>query len=243
MKVKQRNQVDREIGQKIDRALEGISGIKSINSVAGQNSLTVTIVKQLDYDMNRLMADVKSSVDSIYDWPILAERPQIIQETLVFDALLVQLHGDTDPDSLIKVGESVKQKLLSYPAIQKIEEYGAHSYAVYIQVDPYKMRQYGLSFDDISTAINRQSVRAKSGVLKTPNGKYLLYSDHVAETEKMLSNLVVTVTDQGHIIYLADIADIKDDITEHDSNVTFNNKPTMGFAVKMSATSDVLGNI
>ncbi|CAH9049673.1 Antibiotic efflux pump membrane transporter ArpB [Pseudoalteromonas holothuriae] len=233
-------QVDREIGQKIDRALEGISGIKSINSIAGQNSLTVTIVKLLDYDMNRLMADVKSSIDSIYDWPLLAERPQIIQETLVFDALLVQLHGDTDPDSLIKVGETVKQKLLSYPAIQKIEEYGAHSYAVYIQVDPYKMRQYGLSFDDISTAINRQSVRAKSGVLKTPNGKYLLYSDHVAETEKMLSSLVVTVTEQGHIIYLSDIADIKDDITEHDSNVTFNNQATMGFAVKMSATSDVL---
>ncbi|TMO58990.1 AcrB/AcrD/AcrF family protein [Pseudoalteromonas aurantia] len=234
------DQVDREIGQKVDRALEGISGIKSINSVAGQNSLTVTIVKQLDYDMNRLMADVKSSVDSIYDWPVLAERPQIIQEALVFDALLVQLYGDTDSDSLIKAGESVKQKLLSYPAIQKIEEYGAHSYAVYIQIDPYRMRQYGLSFDDISLAIRQQSVRAKSGILKTSNGKYLLYSDHVAETEKMLSSIVVKVTEQGHVIYLSDIADIKDDITEHDSNVTFNNKPTMGFAVKMSATSDVL---
>ncbi|BBN80643.1 acriflavin resistance protein [Pseudoalteromonas sp. A25] len=234
------DQVDREIGQKIDRALEGISGIKSINSVAGQNSLTVTIIKQLDYDMNRLMADVKSSIDSIYDWPVLAERPQIFQETLVFDALLVQLHGHTDPDSMIKIGEAVKQKLLSYPAIQKIEEYGAHSYAVYIQIDPYKMRQYGLSFDHISAAITKQSVRAKSGILKTPNGKYLLYSDHVAETEKMLSDLVVSVTEQGHIIYLSDVADIKDDITEHDSNVTFNNQPTMGFAVKMSATSDVL---
>lgn len=234
------SQVDREIGLKIDRALEGISGIKSISSVSEQNHLTVTIIKQLDYDMNRLMADVKSSVDSIYDWPAQAERPRIVQETLVFDALLVQLHGNTDPDSLIKAGETVKQKLLSYPAIQKLEEYGAHSYAVYIQIDPNKMRQYGLNFERISTAITKQSVRSKSGVLKTPNGKFLVYSDHVAETEKMLSDLVVSVTEQGHIIYLSDIADIKDDITEHDSNVTFNNLPTIGFAVKMSATSDVL---
>ena len=62
-------QVDNEIAQKVDQALQGVAGIKHIKSQSTQHMLNVTISKKLDYSMERLFSDVKARVESIYDWP------------------------------------------------------------------------------------------------------------------------------------------------------------------------------
>jgi multidrug efflux pump subunit AcrB len=145
-------QVDTEIGQKIEQALQGIAGIKHINSVSSQDSLSVTVNKQLDYSMDKLINEVKSNIDNIYDWPQLAEKPHVERVEDAYSALMVQLSGNTDNDSLIKQGDRLKRALLANPAIHKITSHGAHDYGIYINVTPDKMRQYELNFDDISIA-------------------------------------------------------------------------------------------
>jgi multidrug efflux pump subunit AcrB len=233
-------QVDTEIGQKIEQALQGIAGIKHINSVSSQDSLSVTVNKKLDYSMDKLINEVKSSVDNIYDWPQLAEKPQVERVEDAYSALMVQLSGNTDNDSLIKQGDRLKRALLANPAIHKITSYGAHDYGIYINVTPDKMRQYELTFDDISIAIEQQSVRSKSGLLKTNNGQFLLYSEQHAEYQRELKKLVVKTSANGNIVLLSDIAQINDGFIEHDSDIRFNGQPTIAFEVKMSDQSDVL---
>ena len=233
-------QIDRELGQKLEQALQGIAGIKHINSASSQSSINITVKKKLDHSMERLLADIKSNVENIYDWPQLAEKPKIYRNEDSFDALMVQLSGDTDKDTLIKVAHRVKQALLANPEIHKIEQYGAHDYSIYINVNPDRMRQLGLTFDEISAAIAQQSVRSKSGLLKTDNGQYLIYSEQHAQYQRDLAELVIKVSDDGNIIVLDDIAQIDDGFVEHDSDIHFNGQPTIGFAIKMSAKSDVL---
>lgn len=233
-------QVDVEIGQKIEQALQGIAGIKHINSVSSQDSLSVTVSKKLDYSMDKLLNDVKSNIDNIYDWPQLAEKPKVERVEDAYSALMVQLSGNTDNDSLIKQGDRLKRALLANPAIHKITSHGAHNYGIYINVTPDKMRQYELSFDDISVAIQQQSVRSKSGLLKTNNGQFLLYSEQHAEYQRELKKLVVKTSANGNIILLSDIAQINDGFIEHDSDIRFNGQPTIAFEVKMSDQSDVL---
>ena len=233
-------QVDKELGQKIAQALQGIAGIKHTDAVSSQNSIEIKIKKKLDHSMERLLADIKANVENIYDWPALAEKPRVVRNEDSFDALMVQLSGDTDKDSLLKVGLRVKQALLANAEIHKIEQYGADDYSIYIDVDPIKMRQLSLSFDDIASAISQQSIRSKSGLLKTNNGQFLVYSEHHAQHQRDFSSLIVKVTEQGHIIHLKDVAEINDGFIEHDAQLHFNGQDTIGFAVKMSAKSDVL---
>ncbi|MFT5755691.1 MAG: multidrug efflux pump subunit AcrB [Alteromonadaceae bacterium] len=233
-------QIDKELGQKIELALQGIAGIKHITSTSSQNSINITVKKKLDHSMERLLADIKSNVENIYDWPQFAEKPNISRNEDSFDALMVQLSGDTDKDTLIKVAHRVKQALMANPEIHKMDQYGAHDYSIYINVNPDKMRQLGLTFDEISEAISQQSVRSKSGLLKTDNGQYLIYSEQHAQHQRELAELVIKVSNDGNVIYLADIANIDDGFVEHDSDIHFNGQPTIGFAIKMSAKSDVL---
>jgi len=232
-------QIDQELGQKIEQALQGIAGIKHITSASSQGSVNITVKKQLDHSLERLLADIKSNVENIYDWPQLAERPKVYRNEDTLDALMVQLSGDTDKDTLIKVAHRVKQALLANPEIHKIEQFGAHDYSIYIDVNPEIMRQLGLTFEEISQAISQQSVRSKSGLLKTDNGQYLIYSQQHAQHQRELAELVIKVFNDGNVITLNDIAEINDGFIEHDSDVLFNGQATIGFSIKMSAKSDV----
>ena len=237
---KSARQIDREIAQKIEQALLGISGIKHINIQASADSLSVGVEKSLDHSIDRLFNDIKENVDNIHDWPVSIARPVVERNEDTFDALMVQLSGDTDRESLIKVGAKLKQALLANPAIHKLEEYGADTYSINIEVDPIKMRQYQLGFDDVASAINQQSVSGRSGLLKTDNGQFLLYWDQIAEDKITLEKILIKVTAVGHKVYLSDIAEVDDGFVEHDSAQSFNNTPTIGFSIKMAADSDVL---
>ncbi|OEF09598.1 efflux RND transporter permease subunit [Vibrio genomosp. F10] len=233
-------QVDVEITQKIEQSLQGIAGIKDIQSSSSQSSAYVAIKKQLDYPMQVLLDDIKSAVDNIYDWPELAEKPQVQRKEDSFDALIVQLSGDSDKDSLIKIGKELKRALLANPKIHKIEEYGANKYAISININPHKVRELGLTFAQVSHAIRQQSTRNKDGLLKTDNGQILLYTSHLATHQRELSKLIIQTFDNGQKIRLEDVATINDGFVEHDSKLRFNNQLSRAFAIKMSAKSDVL---
>ncbi len=233
-------QVDSEVGQKIEQALEGIAGIEHIELTSSQNQLSVTINKKLDYDIDRLVNDIKNRVDNIYDWPMNAEKPQVHRVEETYSALMVQLYGDTDEETLLNLGQRIKQSLLANPAIHKLETHSASNYHIYINIEPDKMKQYQLTFSDIGDAIGQQSVRSKSGLLKTDNGQFLIYSEQHARQQRDFEKLVVKIPENGRAIYLSDIASINDGFVEHDSEMHFNNQATIAFEIKMSAESDVL---
>jgi len=233
-------QIDQELGQKVIQALEGLSGIKSVAVTSQQDMLNVTVKKQLDYDVQRLFSDVKANIESIYDWPQQAEKPQVQLADMTFDALMVQLHGDTDDHSLVQLANQVKQTLLANPAVHKIEQYGLLEYGVYIYLQPEKMQLYELSLTEVAEAIHQQSVRSRTGLLKTNNGQFLLQGQYSAESLQRLSQLVVRVSDQGQRLRLSDVARIEDGFIEGNSEIRFNQQPSIAFAVKMAAKSDVL---
>ncbi len=233
-------QVDNEVGQKIEQALEGVAGIEHIELTSSQDQLSVTISKKLDYNIDRLVNDIKNRVDNIYDWPMHAEKPQVQRVEETYSALMVQLYGDTDDETLLDVGQRIKQSLLANPAIHKIETHSAANYHIYINIEPDMMKQYQLTFSDIADAIRQQSVRSKSGLLKTDNGQFLIYSEQHARQQRDFEQLVVKIPESGGAIYLSDIASINDDFVEHDSTMHFNGQATIAFEIKMSAESDVL---
>ena len=62
---------------KIEDNLKGIVGIDRVTSVSRENSATVTIETDLDFDIDVILADVKNAVDKVPSFPSGMEPPVI----------------------------------------------------------------------------------------------------------------------------------------------------------------------
>ena len=103
------------------------------------------------------------------------------------------------------------------PRIQRIYGVGSvtslgNTYALRVWMKPDVMAQYGLTPDDISTAINNQSfVTAVGSFGELSNNKYK-YSMEYKGLLKDISeyeDIVLKTLDGGHVLYLKDVAEIE----------------------------------
>ena len=80
-------EVEEQIVIRIEEAIYNLDGVKHINSQARQGRGSVTVEVDTAFDMNKMLNDIKSRVDSIISFPVDAERP-IVMEEIIRESLL-----------------------------------------------------------------------------------------------------------------------------------------------------------
>jgi len=99
-------QVDQQITQKIEKALEGLPGIKKIHSTSLEGISSIMVQRNEGYSLQRLQDDVRARLDGIYNLPKMADKPVITRNDFDFPALIVQLFGTAQPVGIQSGAES-----------------------------------------------------------------------------------------------------------------------------------------
>ncbi|MDB0068182.1 efflux RND transporter permease subunit, partial [Akkermansiaceae bacterium] len=150
--------VERGIAIRIEESLQTVDGILHISSVSTESSATVTIEAKETYDVRRLLDDVKVQVDAIQQFPEQAEKPVITENQRERQVLWVELYGDV-PEAIRKeAARKLRDTLLREPAISQVETYGARDYEISIEPSEDKLRQFDLTFAEVSQAVSNNSV-------------------------------------------------------------------------------------
>ena len=225
------DQVDRGIARKIEKALEGMPGIKRISSLSEEGFSTVTIQKVSGFDIDRFQNEINSRVDSIFSFPQSAERPIITRDELNIEALLVQIYGDTDTATLQKIARQVREDLLADPKIEKIEDFGLLPYEVRIEVDKDKLRAHGVALQDIGQAVQRASLDYKRGDITSEAGRVVIRADHKAMARSEFEMIPVQTRSDGTRILIRDVARVVDGFEEDFLTARFQGKPSVGIQI------------
>jgi multidrug efflux pump subunit AcrB len=233
-------QVDRQITQKIEKALEGMPGIKKIHATSLEGLSSVVVQKREGYDLRQLQDDVRMGLDEIENLPQEAERAIISRNDFDFPALIVQLYGDTDIATLQRLGRAVRDELLAQPEISKIKRWGEKRAELRIEVYPARLQQYGLTIDDIVETIQHASLTYKAGSLKTSGGTITLRADNQSYRYRDFANIAVYPKRDGSQLLLGDLAKIVDGFEDDDVIVRFNGQPALGMEVLIGRKENLL---
>ncbi len=233
-------QIDRQITQKIETALEDLPGVKNIYSSSVDDYSSVNVQKIGGYKLERLLEDVKLRLDSIADFPQEADKPLISRDDYDMPALYVQVYGDTDTYTLQKVGRQVKQALLSQPEISKLNIWGEKTAEIRIEVNPEMLEKYQLSLSDVVTKIQQSSLTLKAGSLTTQGAEISLRADSQAYRYNDFAGITILKNSNGSQLMLNDIAQIVDAYEEDQSIVRFNGEATVGMEVLVGNKDNVL---
>jgi len=233
-------QVDQQITRKIERALEGLQGVKRVQSTSVEGFSSILVQKNSGYSLQRLLDDVRIRLDSIYNLPKAAERPVISRNDFDFPALIVQLYGETDTSTLQRLGRKVREELLAQPEVSKLNVWGERNAEIRIEMRPQVLESHGLTIADIVTKIQQSSLTFKAGSLKTKGGRIALRADNQAYFVRDFAEIPIVDNGDGSRLLLGDLGDIRDAYENDDVIVRFNGQPALGMEVLIGRKENLL---
>lgn len=196
------------ISIKIEEALESVAGIKRITSTSNAAGSEVTIEKSSDYDLDKLLTDVKNKVDSIYNFPVDAEKPVIEKERFKEHALWVQIYGAADRSTLYRLAERLKADLYAQSGISELSLQGKAEAMISIEVDEARLQSYGLSLEQIAEAINQESSTFLTTSLRHSDKVIRLKVAEQAYLAGEFAQIPLIKTTHGSLIRLEEVATV-----------------------------------
>ena len=224
-------EVEEAVNVRIEEAIQGIDGIKRIQSTASEGMGTVTIDLELGADARRVMDDVKSRIDTITTFPLQAEKPIIRELTIRQQVVDIAVSGDIDPFTLKQVAERVRDDLAAIPEITHVDLVSAPPYEISIEVSEDDLRRHGLTFDQVANAVRRSSLDLPGGSVRTERGEILLRTIGQAYRGTEYGNLVLWTRADGTRLHLDDVATVVDGFEETDQYARFDGEPAMMVSV------------
>jgi multidrug efflux pump subunit AcrB len=232
--------VDQQITRKIEKAIEGLAGVKKVSSYSSEGISSVSVQKQEGYLLERLSEDLRAKLDAIYGLPEKSEKPIVTRNDFDLAAMIVQLYGDTDTNTLQKTATDVREALLALPEVSKIKSWGKKQPEIRIELIPDKMLAYNLSPELVITSIRESSISFQAGSLKTLGGTIALRADNERLQRLDFEEIRIKSFKDGREIVLADVANVIDDYEDDDSIVRFNGQPGIGMEILIGREENLL---
>ena len=224
-------EVETGVIDKIEESLRQVNGIKKLTSVANEGLATVIAEIDSDYDIQEVMDEIKTQVGSISSLPEQTEKPVVYRTRFTSNVMWVSIYGNAGEASLKELAKDVRDELKLRPGINKVEVVGARPYEISLEVSEQKMREYGLTFDQVVNAVRASSVDLPGGAIKAENGNMLLRAKGQAYVFADFSRIVLMRGANGAKVMLSDIANIRDDFTEIEGFSSFDGQPSISLRV------------
>ncbi|WP_066853057.1 efflux RND transporter permease subunit [Halodesulfovibrio spirochaetisodalis] len=231
--------VEQSITIKIEEALNGVRGIKETYSTSSLSGSTVVVEKKTGYPLSTLMRDVKSKVNAIDTLPARADRPVVSQEEWDEHILYIHLYGDAPQETLQTLADKIRRKLLLKPNISTVRYQGRRTKEIAIEVNEGMLQASGLTLQDITSKIQKESVIDSGGELKTDLFTITLRADHQAYTEEDFRAIPLRTAANGAVITLGDIANVRDTYKEETILNRFQGAPSIGLELVDTGGTDI----
>ena len=234
-------EVEEGISRKIEEAIEGVEGIKTYTSTSGENAGSVLIEVDERFDTAVVKEKVKNEVDAISTFPEEAERPITEEVLLRSEVMMIALAGDSLSERQLKEwAERVKESLQLLPEISQVQVMGSREYEIGIEVSEEKLREYGLTFAQVSQAVRASSMNLSGGVVRTVGEDIRLRTVGRKYTGEELAKIVVMAAPDGDVITLDRIASIDDGFSEDNIISRLNGKPAISVSILKTQEEDAL---
>ncbi|TKB12420.1 efflux RND transporter permease subunit [Desulforhopalus sp. IMCC35007] len=220
-------EVEQGIILAVEEAIQGIEGVKEITATANEGSASIVAELSDEADPQKLMQDIQQEVDRITTFPEDAEDPTISIAAIKRQVLQLNIYGDVPEKTLRKAAEDVRDQLLQEDGITQIDLRGVRDYEIEISIPTDTLRKYNLSIASVAASIAKSSVEIPGGKLETSGGEILLRVKNKSEWAKEFARIPIISSKDGTMLFLEDIATVRDGFEDSSRFGTFNNQPSI----------------
>ncbi|MCP5487929.1 MAG: efflux RND transporter permease subunit [Verrucomicrobia bacterium] len=224
-------EVERSILLAIEEVARGVNNVDEVQSVASEGSGLVTVEVIEGADVQRVAQDLKNEIDRITSLPEDAEEPTVTIADRRRAVMTLILYGNQSEAVLREAAEIVRDNLQQDDGITLVELAGIRNHEISIEVTPEKLRDLGMTIDELAQKIASASVEIPGGGIKTSSGEILLRMNERRDFGPEFETIPVLTTALGTPLLLRDVATIRDDFEDVDQAMTYDGVPALQIIV------------
>ena len=235
-------EIETEITDKIEEAVNTVSGIDELRSTSTEGISQVLISFTLDKKpdvaaqevrdrVNRILATLPDKVDAPIVEKLDPDAEPIMSVSLVADKPVREISEYAD--------KVLRRQLESVAGVGQVTLLGARKRQINVWLDPVRLKAFGLTASDVDNALKQQNVQIPAGNVKSSAHEAGLRILGKAETVDEIGRLVIREKDGG-LVRLDDVGRIEDGAEDLQTVARRNGQPTVTLSIRKQSGENTI---
>ena len=210
----------------IEKEVKALADVKKITSRSMQDFSSIVVEFNPTIEVSEAKQRVRDAVDKAKpNLPSdLPKEPDIMQIDLSeIPIMYINISGDYDLQRLKKFADDTKDKIETLKEITRVDIVGALDREIQVNGDMYKMQAASVSFSDLERAIASENVTISAGTITSYGSRRTIRVAGQFKSPEEIRNIMIK-SSSGAIVYVKDVAEVKDSFKEQESFSRINGK-------------------
>ncbi|GAB3512593.1 efflux RND transporter permease subunit [Spirosoma knui] len=237
------DEVETNVTKRIEDAISALEGLDRMTSTSQEGVSSVII--QLKNGVNTTLAqqDAQRKIEQIINLlPDGADRPILNKfSTDEIPVLRMGVTANLSPTALYDlIDNNIKPQLSNVSGVGQVNIIGGNEREIQVNVNPEKLRGYGVTIGQVSQAINAANASYPAGQLETREAQYSIRFDASVQTVKRLRDLIIAQRTDGSQVLLKDVAEVVDASTKPTAINHINAQPSIGLQIQKQSDANAV---
>jgi len=240
-------QVENDLAKPIENAVNTVAGVKRILSASYEGMSFSWIEFRLDVDTDRVTQEVRDKIAQIRAGfprdvkdPVVQRGGDENDEPVAFYALLANADLGMSQRQLTTLGEQVVQKGFErINGVGRVSLGGTVTREIQIRVDPGRLTAFGLTVDQVVTALRNANVSVPVGTISNNTVEAIVRVDGRISEPANFGKIIVA-RKSGAPIMLSQVAEVFDTERERSSIARVNGVPAISFYIFKAQDANIV---
>eukprot|EP01136_Pigoraptor_vietnamica_P034500 Opistho-1_new@98543 len=202
--------IESQITEPLEKSINSIDGIRNISSSSNQGTSNITIEFNLDKNIDEAANDVRDKVSqAARSLPKDIDGLPVVSKADANSDAIISMTIQSDKRSVTDLSDFaenvIADRIQTIPGVSSVQIQGQRKYAMRIRIDPNRLASYGLTSQDIVTALDRENVELPSGKLTGAATELTVKTLGKLTTAEEFNNLIIK-NDSNNVVKLQDVA-------------------------------------
>lgn len=227
--------IESQITEPLEKSINSIDGIRNISSSSNQGSSNITIEFNLGKDIDEAANDVRDKVSqAARSLPKDIDGLPTVTKADANSDNIISMTVQSDKRSVTELSDFaenvIADRIQTIPGVSSVQIQGQRKYAMRVRINPNKLSSYGLTSQDIISALNSENVELPSGKLTGANTELTVKTLGKLSTVEQFNNLIIK-NDSSNVIKLQDVALIELGSENEETVLRESGKPMVAVAI------------
>ncbi|AEJ13627.1 acriflavin resistance protein [Pseudomonas putida S16] len=231
----------------LERKLGSIAGVTTLTSSSNQGSTRVIIGFEMGRDIDGAAREVQAAINATRNLLPSGMRSMPTYKKInpsQAPIMVLSLTSDVlQKGQLYDLADTIlSQSLAQVPGVGEVQIGGSSLPAVRIAVEPQLLNQYGVSLDEVRTAVSNANQRRPMGFVEDAERNWQVRANDQLESAKDYEPVVIR-QQNGTILRLSDVATITDGVENRYNSGFFNDQSAVLLVVNRQTGANIIETV